>query len=223
MLAVLQKQYALKVLDGAAQSSKTDYGSGLCNQLFRIMCETNANPASQVRSFYATQAWSIAHFLHHFDPTLQSGQDHHIQLVQQLLSKPGMLLYDTVRQEFFKNERHVIGAGWIWLVRLWHTGYRISSTATPSFLKIIRVQGARPPISCPESGLSCTPLIGVDLWEHAWMSDYGVNREGFVHDWWQGIRWDRVLPLLAASNSSDSYASSFYLRRDRNDQCHLYA
>jgi superoxide dismutase len=191
----------------------------LCNQLFRIMCESNVSTASQIRSFYATQSWSLAHFLHHFSPALPPDKSQYHSLVRQLLDKPGMLKYERIRQEFLENERLVIGVGWIWLVRLWPTNRNESD----ALLKVLRVQGARPPIYCPDSRLSCTPLLGVDLWEHAWVSDYGINREGYLHDWWETIRWDRVLPLLAASNCPDSYTSSFYLRPDRSDQSHLYA
>jgi Fe-Mn family superoxide dismutase len=67
------------------------------------------------------------------------------------------------------------GSGWTWLV---HDGSGLALTATPN---------QDSPISAGQ-----TPLIGIDVWEHAYYLKYQNKRPDYLEAWWNVINWDEV-------------------------------
>jgi Fe-Mn family superoxide dismutase len=67
------------------------------------------------------------------------------------------------------------GSGWAWLVHD-GTGLAVYSTANQDS-----------PISNSD-----TPLLGVDVWEHAYYLKYQNRRPDYLAAWWNVINWDAV-------------------------------
>ena len=67
------------------------------------------------------------------------------------------------------------GSGWTWLV---HDGSGLAVTSTPN---------QDSPISAGQ-----TPLIGIDVWEHAYYLKYQNKRPDYLQAWWNVINWDEV-------------------------------
>src|SRR3954464_15360926 len=67
------------------------------------------------------------------------------------------------------------GSGWTWLV---HDGSGLAVTSTPN---------QDSPISSGQ-----TPLIGIDVWEHAYYLKYQNKRPDYLQAWWNVINWDEV-------------------------------
>jgi Fe-Mn family superoxide dismutase len=67
------------------------------------------------------------------------------------------------------------GSGWGWLVK-GGGGLEVISTANQDS-----------PLSEGK-----TPLLGVDVWEHAYYLKYQNRRAEYLNAWWNVIRWDRV-------------------------------
>ncbi len=67
------------------------------------------------------------------------------------------------------------GSGWTWLV---HDGSGLVVTSTPN---------QDSPISAGQ-----TPLIGIDVWEHAYYLKYQNKRPDYLAAWWNVIDWDEV-------------------------------
>jgi Fe-Mn family superoxide dismutase len=67
------------------------------------------------------------------------------------------------------------GSGWSWLV---HDGSGLAVIGTPN----------------QDSPLSQgkTPLIGVDVWEHAYYLHYQNRRPDYIDAWWNVVNWDKV-------------------------------
>jgi Fe-Mn family superoxide dismutase len=73
------------------------------------------------------------------------------------------------------------GSGWAWLV---HDG---------SGLAVVSTANQDNPISDGK-----TPLLGVDVWEHAYYLKYQNRRPDYIDAWWNVVNWSKVSERLAA-------------------------
>jgi superoxide dismutase, Fe-Mn family len=67
------------------------------------------------------------------------------------------------------------GSGWTWLV---HDGTALNVVSTPN---------QDSPISNGQ-----TPLLGIDVWEHAYYLKYQNRRPDYLEAWWNVVNWDAV-------------------------------
>ena len=99
--------------------------------------------------------------------------------------EPGGALADAIQEAFgsFEDLKTQVndagvarfGSGWTWLV---HDG---------SGLKVVSTANQDSPIS---DGL--TPLLGIDVWEHAYYLKYQNKRPDYLAAWWNTVDWDKV-------------------------------
>ena len=73
------------------------------------------------------------------------------------------------------------GSGWAWLV---HDGSGLAIVSTPN---------QDSPVSDGQ-----TPLLGVDVWEHAYYLKYQNRRPDYLDAWWNVVNWPKVAELFAA-------------------------
>jgi Fe-Mn family superoxide dismutase len=73
------------------------------------------------------------------------------------------------------------GSGWSWLV---HNGSELAIVSTPN---------QDNPISN-----GSTPLLGVDVWEHAYYLQYQNRRPDYIDAWWNVVDWSKVAERFAA-------------------------
>jgi superoxide dismutase, Fe-Mn family len=73
------------------------------------------------------------------------------------------------------------GSGWAWLV--WDG----------SKLAIVSTANQDNPLSDGQ-----TPLLGVDVWEHAYYLKYQNLRPAYLDAWWNTVNWDKVAERYAA-------------------------
>src|SRR5215218_294133 len=73
------------------------------------------------------------------------------------------------------------GSGWAWLV---HDGSGLAVVSTPN---------QDNPISDGK-----TPLVGVDVWEHAYYLKYQNRRPDYIDAWWNTVDWAKVAERYAA-------------------------
>jgi superoxide dismutase, Fe-Mn family len=67
------------------------------------------------------------------------------------------------------------GSGWTWLV---HDGTGLNVVSTPN---------QDSPITNGQ-----TPLLGIDVWEHAYYLKYQNRRPDYLEAWWNVVSWDAV-------------------------------
>lgn len=48
--------------------------------------------------------------------------------------------------------------------------------------------------------VGCTPLLVMDVFEHAYMLDYGINRAGYIEAFFEVINWENVNKLYSMLN-----------------------
>jgi len=83
---------------------------------------------------------------------------------------------DQFKEEFQKAAIGRFGSGWAWLVVNKEGKLQITSTANQDT-----------PIS---DGLK--PVIGVDVWEHAYYLLYQNRRPDYLKAWWNVVNWDQA-------------------------------
>lgn len=85
-----------------------------------------------------------------------------------------------LREEFDRAVLGLFGSGWVWLVQ--HPN---------SALAVVVTRNAGTPLV----GLS-TPLLGCDVWEHAYYTDFQNDRARYLEAFWKLVNWDFVASQL---------------------------
>lgn len=75
------------------------------------------------------------------------------------------------------------GSGWAWLV---HDGSGLAVLGTPNQDNPV-MEGK-------------TPLLGVDVWEHAYYLTYQNRRPDYIDAWWSTVNWAKVAERLKAAS-----------------------
>jgi Fe-Mn family superoxide dismutase len=91
---------------------------------------------------------------------------------------------DKFKEEFNKAATTRFGSGWAWLVN------------DNGKLKIGSSANQDNPLM-DNSELKGTPLLGLDVWEHAYYLKYQNKRADYVNAFWNVINWDEVAKRLA--------------------------
>ncbi len=94
--------------------------------------------------------------------------------------------FDAFRETFTNAALGRFGSGWAWLI------------ATPDGLKVTSTPNQDNPIMdvAEERG---TPILGLDVWEHAYYLRYQNRRPDYVEAFWDVVNWDEVNRLLASA------------------------
>ncbi len=85
--------------------------------------------------------------------------------------------FEKLQMHFGAAAKAVEGSGWGWLV------------LEPSSGNLLVLQGEKQQ-NMVVSG--CVPLLGVDVWEHAYYLNYQNRRGDYVNAWWNIVDWDFV-------------------------------
>jgi len=86
---------------------------------------------------------------------------------------------NTFKETFVKAALTRFGSGWAWLVKK-DKDLVISSTPNQDnpLMDIAEVQGV--------------PILGIDVWEHAYYLNYQNRRADYIEAFWKLINWDEV-------------------------------
>lgn len=101
------------------------------------------------------------------------------ELKSALVAKYGS--FQAFIDEFTAKSLGVFGSGWVWL--------------EPD-LSIVATTNQDTPIN---NGLAA-PLLGLDVWEHAYYLDYKNKRDDYIKAWWNVVNWDFVESRVNRSN-----------------------
>ena len=90
--------------------------------------------------------------------------------------------FDAFKEKFAAAGVGRFGSGWAWLVKNKGGGLEICSTANQD----------SPLMGKAIAGCEGTPVLGVDVWEHAYYLHYQNRRPDYLKAWWNTINWDEV-------------------------------
>jgi Fe-Mn family superoxide dismutase len=90
--------------------------------------------------------------------------------------------FDDFKEKFEAAGVGQFGSGWAWLVL---DGGSLKVTSTPNQ-------------DNPVTG-GATPLLGNDVWEHAYYLKYQNKRPDYLKAWWNVVNWDKVAERYAAA------------------------
>jgi superoxide dismutase, Fe-Mn family len=83
--------------------------------------------------------------------------------------------FDGFKEAFAKAATTRFGSGWAWLIKSGN-GVDVTSTANQDSPLM---EGK-------------TPLLGIDVWEHAYYLKYQNKRPDYIAAWWNVVNWDAV-------------------------------
>jgi len=92
---------------------------------------------------------------------------------------------DGLKEAFTKAAMTRFGSGWAWLCKKDDGTLSVCSTANQDN-----------PIMGPDFG-GCRPLLGLDVWEHAYYLNYQNRRPDYVGAFWNVVNWDYVAERFA--------------------------
>ena len=84
--------------------------------------------------------------------------------------------FDSFKEEMKTAGVNQFGSGWAWLV---HT--------SGGGLQVMNLPNQDSPISSGN-----TPLLGIDVWEHAYYLTYNNRRPDYIDAFWNVVNWDEV-------------------------------
>ncbi len=97
--------------------------------------------------------------------------------------------FDAFKGEFKNAAIGQFGSGWAWL------GVKSDGTvgvcSTPNQDNPLMGEAA--------NVCACTPILGLDVWEHAYYLNYQNKRPDYVDAFWNVVNWDYVAELFAAA------------------------
>lgn len=96
--------------------------------------------------------------------------------------------FDDFKAKFEAAGTGRFGSGWAWLV-VNGGKLEIASTANQD----------NPIMGKAIAGCEGTPILGVDVWEHAYYLKYQNRRADYLKAWWNVVNWDAVAKLYDAA------------------------
>jgi Fe-Mn family superoxide dismutase len=95
--------------------------------------------------------------------------------------------FDKLKEEFNKAAATRFGSGWAWLSVDGAGELQVSSTPNQDnpLMDIAEVKG--------------TPILGLDVWEHAYYLNYQNRRPDYIGAFWAVVNWEEVSKRYAAA------------------------
>jgi Fe-Mn family superoxide dismutase len=96
--------------------------------------------------------------------------------------------FDKFKEQFSQAAATRFGSGWAWLCVGDDGKLAVCSTANqenPLMKGVVQCTG--------------TPILGLDVWEHAYYLNYQNRRPDYISAWWNVVNWDKVSELYIAA------------------------
>ncbi|MBE9012627.1 superoxide dismutase [Pseudanabaenaceae cyanobacterium LEGE 13415] len=95
--------------------------------------------------------------------------------------------FDAFKQQFNDAGTKRFGSGWVWLVR-----------SSQGDLKVVSTPNQDNPMTEGH-----TPIMGNDVWEHAYYLKYQNRRPEYLNAWWNVLNWEEINRRFDAAMSGN--------------------
>lgn len=92
--------------------------------------------------------------------------------------------FDALKEQLAKAGMGRFGSGWAWLIV--GADKKLQITSTPN---------QDNPIMKGVAEVNGTPILGIDVWEHAYYLKYQNKRADYLAAWWNVVNWTKVEEL----------------------------
>lgn len=95
--------------------------------------------------------------------------------------------FEAMKTQFTDAGKNRFGSGWAWLYVDGSKKLKIGSTPNQDnpLMDISEIKG--------------TPVLGLDVWEHAYYLKYQNKRADYIENWWKLVNWEYVQHRLPSS------------------------
>ena len=96
--------------------------------------------------------------------------------------------FNAFKEAFTKAATTRFGSGWAWLCKKPDGSLMVCSSANQD----------NPLMGTDFGGCGTMPILGLDVWEHAYYLNYQNRRPDYINSFWNLINWDAVAKNFAA-------------------------
>ena len=96
--------------------------------------------------------------------------------------------FNAFKEKFAQAATTRFGSGWAWLVV--GANGKLAVTSTPN---------QDSPLMKGVADVTGTPILGLDVWEHAYYLKYQNRRPDYIAAWWNVVNWDEVAARYKAA------------------------
>lgn len=140
--------------------------------LSQLLTEDINLPTAQLNRLHSA-AGSVFNHQFYFDGmNCKAGQPPFNRLTEEIATTYGSM--SRFQQLLIEAAQSIIGSGWIWLVAEGDKGIHIATTENNDVVALASV----------------TPLLALDMWEHAYLSLDHFDKAHYVETWFSLINWE---------------------------------
>lgn len=184
--------------------------------LYQLLERTYQDSAQALVHHYASQAWNMDFWLQGLAPAAMHRPP--LPALHQALERD-FGSFTAFQELFSSSAAAMVASGWTWLVKRPNGKLAVLNTyngGSPVYVNFRSPLSRRPMVDTSVSamlGLKRTvaseeetmiakeqgqivPLLGLNMWEHAWIGDYGLHREEYIANFWKCVNWNRVAVIL---------------------------
>ncbi len=96
--------------------------------------------------------------------------------------------FNAFKEKFTQAATTRFGSGWAWLIV--DANGKLAVTSTPN---------QDSPLMKGVADVTGTPILGLDVWEHAYYLKYQNRRPDYIAAWWNVVNWDEVAARYKAA------------------------
>jgi Fe-Mn family superoxide dismutase len=96
--------------------------------------------------------------------------------------------FDGFKEKFAAAAATRFGSGWAWL-----------GVGADGTLCVCSTPNQDNPLMKGVVECGCTPILGLDVWEHAYYLNYQNRRPDYIEAWWNVVNWSAVAERFASA------------------------